>query len=441
MRRYVGVRTVGKPDQVLQKVKLSVQRLGLARTVPVIKIEKRASREFYLFLAVEASEGDIMPEPINQAFKIAGIKGEKFWPMSIDEIKKMTASMDIDIHAFNSLRYRSQWQKEVSSFEDIEESEITTYNTSMNSPESGNSYNHLLYWLSSVGLGSWHSFAKTCMALGLVDDARKARNVFRNLRLLGHVECSQDGLRWQVCPSTMVLSPGADFCFLCGQRTPALEEQLSHQHSITYINQHSYKGPPAIRIDISDQLHTDSNGIISAGQTSLRLADFLPNIEGWKQILPAVDRLNIHNYSFEKWEDDEYCPYSEFFQRGKRYEGQSGLYRLTQMNGKHSYTLNLYFDHEQQRWLKGDWYGLRYLSVHNEGKDLKAYYDGKQSYLAIENSQCWPLVYEKALVLASGRLPEIRPDRNLRLYREIPAELSCLLTKKLNVRLEVKEHA
>jgi len=441
VRRYIGVRTVGKPDQVLQKVKLSVQRLGLAKTVPVIKIEKRASREFYMFLAVEASEDDTMPESINQALKIAGIKGEKFWPMSIDEIKKMTASMEIDIHSFNSLRYHSQWQNEVLSFEDIEESETIASDDPVNGSEMGERYNSLLYWLSSAGRGSWHSFAKTCMTLGLVNDLRKARIIFRKLRLLGHMECSQDGLKWQVCPSTMVLSPGGDFCFLCGQRTPALEKQLAHKYPLTYINQPSYNGPPAIRIEIREQHYKDNGSIIWAGPTSLYLADVLPDVDGWKQILPTVDRLNIHNYILEKWEDEGYYPYNEFFQREKRYEGQSGLYRLTQNNGKHSYIFNLYFDYEQQCWLKGDWYGLRFLSVHDEGKELKAHYDGEQSYLAFQNSQCWPLLYEKALVLASGRLPEIRLHKNLHLYREIPAQLSSLLAKKLNVSLEVKGYA
>ena len=80
---------------------------------------RKEPRENYLFLAVESSDGEIMPDSVDRALKIAGIKGERFWPMSIDEIKKMTANMDIDIHSFHSLRYRSMWENEVLSFEDI----------------------------------------------------------------------------------------------------------------------------------------------------------------------------------------------------------------------------------------------------------------------------------------------------------------------------------
>ncbi|ABI67645.1 hypothetical protein [Syntrophomonas wolfei] len=442
VRLYVGIRTVGRPDQVLQKIKHSIQRSGLAKVVPIIKIEKRAAREFYLFLAVETSDSGTMPGPITQALKMAGIKGEKIWPLSIDEIKRMTASMDIDIHAFNSLRYRSRWQNEALSFEEIEESQIIDSNNSIDDdPELGNRYNQLLYWLSASGTGSWYSFAKTCVTLGLVDDARKTRNVFRRLRLLGHMECSQDGLRWQICPSTMVFSPGGDFGFLCGQRTPEFEEQLGRKYPVTYINQPSFEGPSAIRINIKDQACNNDVGIIWAGITSLSLANLLPDINGWKQILPIVDRLNIHNYHFEKWEDNMYFPYNDFVQREKRYEGKSGLYRLTQNNAKHLYRLNLYFDYEQQRWLKGDWYGLRFLSVHDEGKNIKAYYDSERSHLVIQNDQRWPLVYEKALVLASGRLPELEPHKHLQLYREVPAKLSSLLANKLDVSLEVKDYA
>ena len=380
-----------------------------------------------------------MPDSVDRALKIAGIKGERFWPMSIDEIKKMTANMDIDIHSFHSLRYRSMWENEVLSFEDIEESEMALQ-TFDNDPQIGNRYNYLLYWLSAIGKGSWHTFAKTCVILGLVDEARKARNVFRKLRLLGHVECSPDGLRWQVCPSTMVLSPDGNYCFLCGQRTPGLEKQLNDQYFVTYIDQHGFQGPTAIRVDIDEGCMNDGN-FIWTGPASLNLATVLPDIEGWKRILPMVDRLNIHNYSIEKWEDDEYCPYNSFFQREKRYEGQSGLYRLTQKNSKYSYNLNLYFDYERQHWLKGDWYGLRFLSAYGEGKDLKAHYDYEKSCLIVQNSQCWPLVYEKELVLASGKLPKFIPKKRLQLYYEIPAELSNLLAKKLNVSLEVKEYA
>ena len=190
-----------------------------------------------------------------------------------------------------------------------------------NDPQIGNRYNYLLYWLSAIGKGSWHTFAKTCVILGLVDEARKARNVFRKLRLLGHVECSPDGLRWQVCPSTMVLSPDGNYCFLCGQRTPGLEKQLNDQYFVTYIDQHGFQGPTAIRVDIDEGCMNDGN-FIWTGPASLNLATVLPDIEGWKRILPMVDRLNIHNYSIEKWKTMNIARII-VFSTGKRYEGQS----------------------------------------------------------------------------------------------------------------------
>ncbi|CEO87598.1 hypothetical protein SSCH_1150005 [Syntrophaceticus schinkii] len=83
VRRYVAVRTVGNPEQILNKIKNAILRLELANTIPVIKIEKNASREFYVFLAVDGYNSDVLPEMTNRVFSIAGIKGEKLWPLSI----------------------------------------------------------------------------------------------------------------------------------------------------------------------------------------------------------------------------------------------------------------------------------------------------------------------------------------------------------------------
>lgn len=443
-RQYLAVRTVGRPEEILHKVKHSIQRLKLARSVPIIKIEKMASREFYIFLAIEDCEGDFLPKQIKDAIQIAGVRGEKLWPISINQIKKMTASMEIDTHSFHSLKYSSLWQNEDFSFEDIESLESGILcNDQFGKPELGDLYNRLLYWLTWVGEGAWPAFVKTCLTLGLVDEPKKARSVFRKLRLLGHVESSNDGSRWKVCPSTLVLSPGSDYLFLCGQRTPHLEDFISRNYAVAYINQPLYEGPTSIRITLNklgiDQQSQLYNHFIWAGSTSILLADLLPDLAGWKELMPAVDRLNIHNYLLEKWENGNYQPCEDFSYTKGEYKGKSGLYQLTQKDSKHQHSLNLYFDYPKQRWIKGDWYGLRFLTVNDSTRILKVYYDHDKEILAIMLNQCWPMVYEKALVLASGLLPVIRRPKNLMHYREIPSELLSLLATKLKVYPEVKE--
>jgi len=440
IRRYLAARMVGKPDQVLQKVKATIQRLDLAELMPVIKIEKKAKREFYIFLAVETEEEYILPDMIKQAIKFAGVTNE-IWPLPIEEIKKMTANLDIDTHGFNELHYISQWKNEDFSFDDFELSETESFEHARNDPELGKRYNRLLYWLSSVGEGAWPVFARACFVLGLVDDVKKARRVFRKLRLLGHVECTPDGLRWKVCPSVLVLSPSSDFYFLCGQRTPKLEEFLSMEYDVDYIDQPAYDGPSVIRVKqyevILEKQNLEAKKVYLTDATSLMLADILPDLAGWKELLPFVDRLDINNYSLEKWENDRYYQCDNFYYNEGRYEGQPGLYRLTQNAG--NYSLNLYFDYSKQRWLKGDWYGLRFLDICNCSQKPKVFYNKNKLYLSMRQNQRWPMVYEKAIVLSSGLLPEINTQNNLIIYRDINGEVPIKLANKMNINLEVKE--
>ena len=138
-------------------------------------------------------------------------------------------------------------------------------------------------------------------------------------------------------------------------------------------------------------------------------------------------------------ERGDYCSCEDLYFSNGKYEGQPGLYRLTHIGNRHSQ--DLYFDYAQQLWLKGDWYGLRFLSMHDQEIKLKAHYNQKQSFVVINKNHNWPMIYEKALVLASGLLPETIKQKNLMLYRKVSEDVLKMLAKKLNVSLEVAENA
>ena len=138
---------------------------------------------------------------------------------------------------------------------------------------------------------------------------------------------------------------------------------------------------------------------------SSSLAQLLPDLEGWKDILPVIDRLSTTTYNIEIWNGRKYIQCDNFYERHGRYFGESGLYRLTKKAENNPYQLVLYFDEPNQRWLRGDWYGLRFLAYNSAGREFKIKYDSSSNEILIPVEEHWPLLYERALVLASGMLP------------------------------------
>ena len=111
------------------------------------------------------------------------------------------------------------------------------------------------------------------------------------------------------------------------------------------------------------------------------------------------------------------------------------MYRLTKREKKNPYQIVLYLDQPNQRWLRGDWYGLRFLAYHSAKRQFEVKYDSRANEVLIPVEEHWPLLYERALVLASGMLP-IR-DKSFRWlkYTNISNELVQLLAEKLSITI------
>ena len=296
------------------------------------------------------------------------------------------------------------------------------------SPELGIQFEKLLYWLSAVGGGTWQTFAQACVALGVVDERQHARSVLRRLRLLGHVDSSQDGSHWEVSPAALVLLPiQPEKGFLAGQRVPSLVEEEGGIHGRTH--QPDYQGPPRVEI-VPDGSHAR---ISTVGQTATKLAELLPAINEWMDSLQQMPKLLTTQFDLQIWDGRQFEPCNTFYERDGRYYGTSGMYRLSRSENKFSYETTLFFDEPNQRWLRGDWYGLRFLAVGTSGSD--AIHDPDANILLVPAAQRWPLLYERALVLASGLLPGSTDSRNWLRYQGIPLDLALTLCRKLNVRL------
>ena len=111
------------------------------------------------------------------------------------------------------------------------------------------------------------------------------------------------------------------------------------------------------------------------------------------------------------------------------------MYRISLEGDRTSRTMTLFFDEPAQRWIRGDWYGLRFLSLEAGQACVEVVHDSGASELLIPASQRWPLLYERALTLASGMLPGRAANPDWLSYPRIPLDLAKVLCGKLNVNL------
>jgi len=301
-------------------------------------------------------------------------------------------------------------------------------------------YDHLLYWLSSLGCGSWESFRSACNALKIPEPKR----VLRRLKLLGHIETSTDGSRWSGTPITLVSvrasDPNQQEFILCGQRSLNLLSFLKlEQYAISCIVRVQGNAPRCIRVclphteDISrlvNALVGHGFPIHNEGNASFEFAQALPSWQEWMQTLPRIS-APILGYRYEY-----YNVQNSRFARCD-FPNRTGMYQLTHER------LQLpprvcFFDQLKNLWLQGDWYGLRFLALQHDHQTLNAHYDRETASLYIPRSQRWSEIYERALVLASGCLPNVVETdfgRTLLHYQGIQAEVAELLTSKLNINL------
>ena len=436
-RRYIAVNAVGKPMVIFDKIRQIVQILELTRTIPAVKFEKKAKKQFYVFLAVEGTAGLQLPDDVLTVLQHANLKGKPLWPIEPAGVKAMAGSGELETYSLNAIPYMSLWANDAGDPFDLS-SDVPANMENEDDVEFGERFNRLLHWLSANAEGTWQTFAKVCTILQLADNVMVARSIFRRLTLLGYIESSDNGQRWSICPTALVQSAAdSDVCFLTGQQTPELIRELREQRGVENSPQPNYQGPSCVKLHgvFPDDISLNGLRINHTEVVSIRLAQLLPDLEGWKDILPVIDRLSTTSYNIESWNGRQFTRYDEFYERHGKYFGESGMYRLTKKEENNPYRIVIYFDQPNQRWLRGDWYGLRFLAYDAAGQNFEATYDSSTNEILIPAEEHWPLLYERALVLASGMLPVRSKNSRWLKYSGVSAELVQLLTDKLKVSI------
>jgi hypothetical protein len=296
-------------------------------------------------------------------------------------------------------------------------------------------YDRLLTWLSATGQGSWQVFQHAWQSLEIAD---RPQHVLRRLRLLGHIETSVDRKRWTIAPSVVFPITSGERVgrwVLCGQRNTRLLQHFHQRVNVEIIPQPQGDGPAAVYLDVTSAsdlatiLATVGQPVLQVEQAGLTLARALPSLDNWKRSLESLQGIRPHDFTLKRFTGN-------FFDE-VHFSGESGLYelwplqvRVSGLSGaRPNYTL--YYDATEDRWLRADWYGLRFLARYDAGQPCPVRFNSDRNQLAVPADWRWPEVYERALVLASGRLP-LRKNGWL-MYEHVGAELVDELRDKLRL--------
>ncbi len=272
-------------------------------------------------------------------------------------------------------------------------------------------YDRLLHWLTAMGTGGMTAFQSACSALGITGADGESRRVLRRLRLLGHVETSADGARWSIAPSVLTrvtTAEGEPAYVLCGARTPATVQALHEAGSVISQPQPFGDAPSVVMARDLDGAHLLAAGLTCTHVTTaaLDLARLLPDIDGWVALLPEVPGVRPHSYRMRRWGVDGFIDTAT--------ADVPGLYELSTEDGngrgRGSGGTQTFYRDAAGCWRRGDWYGLRYAGQLHADGPAPAGYNETNRELALLADRRLPEVYERALVLASGLLPERRKE-------------------------------
>lgn len=396
IRWYRAYRTYGRPGDVVESLASYIRHRRISDTVCAVRVERRARGEFYFFLAFDTEYFGLLPQEVESHLEECphlqfGIAGS----YTLDEIKSMVSG-EVQVKALGQcINYRRLTREHAEDpFRQPEDGAETPSDRG----------EQLLWYLSSMGEGSWHSFGSAASALGFAGKGDATR-LARGLRLLGHLETSDDGERWSVTAAKVVATPmpdGGVLRFRTGVRRPLAEGERTQQ---------------AWAPDRLEGCDDDA----ALQHPAATIAQALPDVRAFIRSLSQVGGMS-HHISLKRFDGSGFVP-TTFDQR-------PGMYEATSPSGR---AMTLYFDGDA--WRRGDWYGLRYLTLFEAGVLMPARYEAGSWQLAIPADQRPPELYERPLVLSSGLLP--RRDESWFVYPNVTPEVAERVCGQLCMPLEV----
>lgn len=465
-RWYQGYRYNKKPKELIEKISIIVQDQEISSLVPLLRIEKgaRGGKLYYFFLAIESEKIGNIPLRVRDSnllkchfFQIPAVSSSTTF--KYEEIKSMVGVAHDVTDYTNPIPYQEAIKQvkaddpfDIFSFTDCPNYELeATKKLEIDNPFNTSSFinestfdlelsskrcQQLLYWLSAVGNGTWELFKKACQTLEL----DKPQHILRKLTLLGHIESSSDGKHWSIAPTALVQiesqSENQEF-ILCGQQNEDLLRELKQYATIKLIDRPQDDAPTCVLVQLTNSKEVEQViqsvrnrlglTINQVGNVANQLTDVLPNLERWESRLQNIKGIKRSLYDWKFFDGKNFVDNSLF--------QQTGMYQRWDREEGSRLRMTLFYNSETDIWRQGDWYGLRFLAMHYNNQTCIARYDSATARLAIPFSQRWPQLYERALVLTSGKLPSYnRTEQNSWLiYENMSIDIVQKLTNKLHV--------
>ncbi|NEQ67201.1 MAG: hypothetical protein F6K21_17175 [Symploca sp. SIO2D2] len=437
-RWYAGFHCWGNSQDILNLIAQKVQEFNLSNLIPLIRIEKKDNKQrkkaFYLFVAIESESPGQLPEDFRinlqplPCFSQPAVKRNNCF--TYEQIKPMVGLAHKIEEYTNPISFQEPTPtKRCDPFADFQVSEKDC--------PSNPDLIKLLDWLSAKGHGSWATFQVICQSLKIEAPGQ----VVRSLKLLGHLETSANGKKWSIAPTALVPfndKPENLEFYLCGQQNNDLRQELKKLAEVKTEGQPVSFGLP--RWKVIFRAHSAYNQLEKLGGISIdkpgniaqRLAECLPTLLDWQATLPVVGGIVP---SQRHW--GQYQPETQEFQ-DCGLPKPMGMYEMRREADQPYANRTLFYEAPTQTWRQGDWYGLRFLALYHGEALQDCCYRSAQKQLVISYDQRWPQLYERALVLASGYLPQVVRDSSDRLwliYHNITSELADSLTQKLSLHL------
>lgn len=392
--KYALFQTQRDPFELAEKIRLLVHQQGLADRVLRVRWEKGARKgsPYYAFLALDKRHAHTLSADLTHLLGCLDLRLTT--PAKLleeNQVSKMLSKANVDLEQPDpALPYRKLERQ----LEPVFGQESEPLFEGLYERIRAEHQDQLLYWLSAAGSGTWPTFLNVCQLLRLAENASQARQVLRQLSLLGHLETSQDGQRWAMAPTTAVCCDVDGEVYLAGQRQGAWLEDYPLKSEV----QAQADGPARWLVTRPEE--RSDWGIAEAGAAAREMLDRLPDLRGWKASLTGLEFPSLSDYDVERWNG------TSFETAPRLLPSEDGFYRLTPLQTRFRQMARcLYFDSVRKLWLQADWSGLRLLADIQAGAGQELIYDAKAKTLTLRADQRWPLVFEKALVLASGRLP------------------------------------
>jgi hypothetical protein len=224
--------------------------------------------------------------------------------------------------------------------------------------------------------------------------------------------------------------------FLCGQRTELMISEVTDSAQVTLDPQPRGDAPSRVSAEsdapLGSVLGPPVGPIRHSGDVPALLSANLKSLNEWESgldqfpyVFNDVDYVNggftVKKYSLSEFHE---CLFRQ----------EVGLYELSpkdNSDGAEDRIVTGYYNQGAGTWHRGDWYGLRFLAKVRTYEPYTYDYDAGTGDFSIPQEWRWPEVYERALVLSSGRLPVLTGNRII--YEQIDETTLSGLHQKLEV--------